>query len=33
MVTVPVGNTEASDPYLSAVTLSGVRRVEANYPL
>jgi hypothetical protein len=33
LVTVPAGNAEASDPCLSAVTLSGVRRVEANYPL
>jgi hypothetical protein len=32
-VTVPAGNTEASDPYLSAVTLSGVRCVKANYPV
>jgi hypothetical protein len=32
LVTVPSGNTEAGDPYLSGVTLSSVRRVEANYP-
>jgi hypothetical protein len=32
LVTVPAGNTEATDPYLGSVTLSSVRRVEANYP-
>lgn len=32
LVTVPAGNTEATDPYLGSVTLSSKRRMEANYP-
>jgi hypothetical protein len=33
LVTVPAGNTEATDPYLGSVTLSSVRRMEANFPV
>lgn len=32
LVTVPAGNTEATDPNLASVTLSDVRRVESGYP-
>jgi hypothetical protein len=31
--TVPAGNTETSDPYLAAVTMTDVRRIEAGYPV
>jgi hypothetical protein len=32
-LTVPAGNTETNDLYLSAVTMTDVRRMEAGYPL
>jgi hypothetical protein len=32
-ITVPVGNTGATDPTLESVTLTDVRRVEAGYPI
>jgi hypothetical protein len=32
LVTVPAGDTEQNDPFLGSVTLSSVRRVEANFP-
>ena len=32
LITVPAGNTEATDQYLANVTLSDVRRVETGYP-
>lgn len=32
LLTVPAGNTDSSDPNLAQVTLSSVRRIEANYP-
>jgi len=32
LVTVPAGNDQQGDPYLSSVTLSSVRRMEANFP-
>ena len=31
-VTVPAGNTESTDPYLTNVTLTDIRRVEPNFP-
>jgi hypothetical protein len=32
LITVPAGNTDSSDPNLANVTLSSVRRMEANFP-
>jgi hypothetical protein len=32
-ITVPAGNTQVSDPNLSSVTISDVRRIEAGYPI
>ncbi|KAA0257232.1 hypothetical protein FHQ18_11750 [Deferribacter autotrophicus] len=32
-VTVPAGNTESNDPYLTSVTFADIRRKEPNYPL
>jgi hypothetical protein len=32
LITVPAGNTDSNDPNLTSVTLSSVRRVEANFP-
>jgi hypothetical protein len=33
IITVPAGNSDTSDLYLDAVTLSSVRRMEANFPV
>lgn len=30
---IPAGNTDATDPYLAAITLTDVRRIEAQWPL
>lgn len=32
-ITIPAGNTDATDPQLSGVTLTNVRRIEAQFPL
>ncbi|PIQ51119.1 MAG: hypothetical protein COW02_16415 [Comamonadaceae bacterium CG12_big_fil_rev_8_21_14_0_65_59_15] len=31
-ITIPSGSTDSTDPYLSSVTLTDARRIEANYP-
>ena len=33
MITVPAGNTDVTDPYLSNVTLTDIRRIEPNFPV
>lgn len=32
-ITIPAGNTDATDPQLASITLTNVRRIEAQFPL
>ena len=32
-LTIPAGSTDATDPYLASVTLTSVRRIEADWPI